>query len=287
MIKISLYLLFSIVSITVFGQIPFYDGFETGNFTTGGWQTSGNIQVSTQSPAFGTYCAMSDGPYGINKTFNVTTDSIITLEFLVKVAQTNVTSVIFRIKDGVQPSANTGPGVIFKNTGEMIVMNGTNMVSQMQYQTDKWYEFKIEMHLNSKMYNLYLDNKLQCRNYNFYSVSFSNPVFFTWSCIESGGIISLDEFRVYSGNANVSINQQYSEPSKYNILYDPFDCIISLVAESDSYTQLILTDMTGKILISCPVANRKEYMLSNLTHGIYIASLVNKGQVVFYKKIIL
>src|SRR5262245_53594802 len=99
-IKLSLLTLLWISSQSLWNgsqaQLPFQDGFESGDFVAGAWTVSGNTVISTQAPSEGLYCAEGTGSWGLNKTIPSITDTMLYVEFDVRTGQTNTTCLIFR-----------------------------------------------------------------------------------------------------------------------------------------------------------------------------------------------
>lgn len=272
---------------SVFGQLPFYDGFESGSFVAGGWVASGGISVGTNSPAEGNFCAIANGAYGLTKTLNGISDSIVTLEFKVKPDQTDVDILIFRIRDGAAASANSGPGLLFRNNGALVALNGTTQITQLQYEPDSWYDIKVEMNMNTKTYNLYINNSLKGVNYGFYSSSFVAPVVFSWSCTVMGGAISFDEVNIHAGNVNISIPPTGNVPSGSSFVYDASLHKIRFTHEPGTTGRFFLMDISGKICMETDVAGITELPLPQLSPGVYLGCMMAEGGGLVRRKILI
>ena len=107
---------------TGFGQLPFYDGFESGDFYANNWMVAGTAggypDVVMQMPSQGTYCAKGFGNYAITHQFPGLSSGLITVEFDARMAQLDKRSLLFLVQDSVY---RTGPGVVFSETGEITV----------------------------------------------------------------------------------------------------------------------------------------------------------------------
>lgn len=261
-------------------QLPFTEGFESGDFIEGGWNVSGNIQIDTDGPAAGDYCARAEGGYGFNRVFADSMLDVITLEFSVKVYQTNTTSLIFRIKDGTHLTARTGLGIIFRNTGDLIGLDGTTQMRLLRYETERWYHFKMVMRLRDHNYDLYLDGALKGDHYRMYADDFAYPALFTWSSIEQTGIVFLDEIKLYGGDG--SVNTQNLPSSEHIAVYpNPASDFLQVKAPAGIKEDLscVLVNALGQIVFEQSLDHSGHLQLPVLPDGLYWLRVYAEGRI--------
>lgn len=282
---LSLLLALFLANTPSFAQLPFFEGFESGDFIEGEWNLSGNIQISVQDPAAGIYCAEAEGPYGINRVFAHPTDSLLTLEFKTKVGQTNTTALIFRIKDGTNLTAGTGLGLILRNTGELIGLDGTAQIALLEYQPNRWYHFRIVIHLKSRTYDVYLDDEIKAKGYAFYSSNFTRPALFTWSSLESISTFFLDDIKLYAGDGSVGVQPASVAGEKIGIYPNPAKDFIRIDAPAALSLECRITNLFGQILLRQQVVGNGVVPLGNMPGGTYMVALCNGGVPIARRKL--
>lgn len=267
-------------------QIPFSEGFESADFIEGGWNVSGNIQIDTDGPAAGDYCARAEGGYGFNRVFADSMLDVITLEFSVKVYQTNTTSLIFRIKDGTHLTARTGLGVIFRNTGDLIGLDGTTQMRLLRYETERWYHFKLVMRPRDHNYDLYLDGALKGDHYRMYADDFAYPALFTWSSVEQTGVVFLDEIKLYGGDG--SVNTQGPRLEKSIAVYpNPASNLlqVKVPAGNNANWSCALVNPLGQTVFEQPLSQDNQIVLPTIPKGLYRLS-IRDGAVVVENRLV-
>ena len=273
-------------SFSLRAQVPFTEGFESGDFIEGGWNVSGNIQIDTDGPAAGDYCARAEGGYGFNRVFADSMLDVITLEFSVKVYQTNTTSLIFRIKDGTHITARTGLGVIFRNTGDLIGLDGTTQIRLLRYETERWYHFKLVMRPRDHNYDLYLDGVLKGDRYHMYADDFAYPALFTWSSVEQTGIVFLDEIKLYGGDGSVHTQGPFSS-ERIAVYPNPASDFlrVEVPAGIKEKWSCALVNPLGQTVFEQPLDNNNQIALPALPKGLY-GLCIREGAVVVENRLI-
>ncbi len=186
---------------SLFGQLPFSDGFESGGFTSGGWIITGNAQISSQSPSQGNYCVEGPSQYSIQKEISSITENVVLVEYSMKASQTGSNCCNLEISD---ISFNISALVFFRHTGFIVAYDGQGSSQQIDlipYEADTWYSIKIELDMNNKTYDVYVDNQLEADDFDFYSLDFTTPYKFSWESGETWGIGWVDNVNI-SGEIN-------------------------------------------------------------------------------------
>jgi hypothetical protein len=261
-------------------QIPFHDGFESGNFISGGWTVSGNSAISTINPAQGIYCVEGPGNWGIVKTLNSINASVLTVEFKVKASQVNTTCMIFRIKDTL---GNTSVGTFFDNLGYINGVNGPGtigVVPLFAYTADTWYSFRFELDMNTNQYDLYIDNVLHCNDYNFFSSGFTDPYLFTWSSVATTGTAWIDDIHIYAGTVNQS--DILSVDNTEFILINSGSALKVKTSDSKNLTACI-RNISGQTIYKNTIRNDQLIDLTYFQPGIYFASWIENSKVHIFK----
>ncbi len=184
------------LSMNAKGQLPFSDGFESGNFTTGGWTVTGNAEISTQSPSQGTYCVKGPGTYRIEKSFTNLNENIITVEYVMKASQTGSNCCQFGCWDA---NNNESAVVFFRHTGNIEAKDGptgSTSIALMPYVADTWYNMKIVLNFTNKTYDVYIDNVLKANDFGFYVPNYGSPQSFSWRSGETWGTGWIDEISI-------------------------------------------------------------------------------------------
>lgn len=275
-----------LVPVSIRAQLPFNEDFESGDFIEGEWTLSGNIQISTQEPASGIYCAQAEGQFGLYRVFNHPTDSLLTLEFKTKVGQTNTTALIFRIKDGLQPTAGTGMGLILRNTGELIGLDGTTQIALLAYEPNHWYHFKIVLHMRSRTHDVYIDDVLAAEAYHFYSGNFTRPSLFTWSSLEDISTFFLDDIKLYAGDGSVDVHQTSSSAQKTKVYPNPAKDFIRIDGPDGPSLNCRITNLLGQTVLMQPFIAHQPVSLKQLPAGAYLISLYEGSRLFATEKLI-
>ena len=196
-------LIFFGLSLNVHGQLPFSDDFESGNFSTGGWDVTGNAEISTQSPAQGSYCVKGPGTYIIAKQFSSINENVVTIEYDMKASQTGSNCVNFKVLDSDEEIAAI---VFFRHNGNIVAYDGegySQQINLMPYNSDTWYAMKIVLNMSSKTYDVFIDGVLKADNFDFYSMDFTMPYEFNWNSGETWGTGWIDDVSI-SGSGSPS-----------------------------------------------------------------------------------
>ena len=282
---LSLVLSLFLVNTPCFAQLPFFEGFESGDFIEGEWNLSGNIQISIEDPAEGIYCAAAEGPYGINRVFDHPVDSLLTLEFKAKAGQARTTALIFRIKDGPELAAGTGLGLILRNTGELIALDGTTQIALLEYAPTIWYHFKIVIHIESRTYDVYVDDDLKASGYQFYSSTFTRPALFTWSSLETFNTFFIDDIKLYAGDGSVGVQPASLAGEKIGIYPNPAKDFIRIEGPADLRLECRITNLLGQLLLRQPVVGNGVVSLGNVPVGTYLVAVYKDGALVARRKL--
>ena len=211
-ISLSLLLVLNLSIANLFSQLPFYDGFESGSFSTENWTVTGSSEISTEFPYEGSYCVKGPGTYSIEQIFNPITDNIVTIEYAMKASQTGSVCVNQRVMDD---NGKMSGFVAFRWNGNIVAKNGPEYDSIMDLQPyikDVWYEIKVELNVSAKTYDVFIDGVLKADNFDFYDYDFTNPSLFKWNSGETWGIGWLDCIQITADN--VSINDYSYSPKK-------------------------------------------------------------------------
>ncbi|MCX6279694.1 MAG: hypothetical protein NT004_16590, partial [Bacteroidetes bacterium] len=186
------------LSMNAKGQLPFSDGFESGNFTTGGWTVTGNAEISTQYPAQGTYCVKGPGTYSIEKSFTNLNENIIAVEYAMKASQTGSNCVTFTVKD---ENDSTSAIVFFRHTGYIEAYNGygnNQQISLNLYNANTWYNMKIVLDISLKTYDVFINGQLTAADFSFHNAGFTMPKKFSWGSGETWGTGWVDAVNIFS-----------------------------------------------------------------------------------------
>ena len=204
-------ILFSIViiafNLNAFGQVNFSDDFESGNFTTGGWQIYDNPQISTQYPYSGSYCVKGPAQWWLNKSFLPINSNIINIEFAMKADQTGTNACGFYVKDGNQEYSVV---VYISHSGYIVAFNGANVIDLLQYSPNVWYQVKIVLNMQNRYFDVYINGILKANNFQFKDSNFDKPEKFWWGSGESSGVGWLDDVSINTPNSsglNFTFNQ--------------------------------------------------------------------------------
>lgn len=276
-----------LVPVSVQAQLPFTEDFESGDFIEGEWTLSGNIQISTQEPASGIYCAQAEGQFGLYRVFSHPSDTLLTLEFTTKVGQTNTTALIFRIKDGLQAAAGTGMGLILRNTGELIGLDGTSQIALLAYEPNHWYHLKIVLHMRSRTYDVYIDDVLAAEAYRFYSSNFTRPALFTWSSLENISTFFLDDIKLYAGDGSVGVQQRALSAEKIKLYPNPAKDVVWIDGPAGPSLNCRITNLLGQAVSIQPFIANQPMSLKQLPAGAYLISLYEGDRLFATEKLIL
>lgn len=255
-------------------QSLFSDGFESGDFQAGRWMPTGNVFISQENPASGMYCARGEGAYGLNKIITNLNQDNITIEFKVRPGQTLTTCMIFRIRDSSHAAANTGPGIILNNNGIITGVNGGgqgNLKDLDVYDENQWYHFKLDLHMRSGLYDIYINGVAKAKDFQFFSRSFKKPYFMTWNSIETTGNVSYDDFLIYEtgtvglseGNLWSRVPEIFPNPSTGRLHMD--------LKNPQSQIMIKLSDSQGRLVFQSNLGDSRvcDLNLSHLPSGIY------------------
>jgi type IX secretion system substrate protein/sialidase-like protein/putative serine esterase DUF676 len=182
------------IEATPFSTLPFYDGFESGNFTAENWMITGNSIISTSAPFLGSYCVKGPARYSIEQFFNPILEDKITIEFAIKASQTATVSMNFKVYDD---NNNLSSQVYFNHTGYIGAHDGyQNGKDILPYSKYTWYNIKVVLDNSSKTYDVYIDSVLKANDFSFYSSNFSFPSKFLWGSGEGWGAGWVDEISI-------------------------------------------------------------------------------------------
>lgn len=268
-------------------QLPFWEGFESGDFIEGAWNISGNIQASFEDPAGGIYCAEAQGPFGLNRVFTPGSDTLLTLEFKMKIGQTNTTALIFRIKDGTQAAAATGLGLIVRNTGDLIGLDGITQTSILAYEPNHWYHIRIPIHMRTRTYDVYADSVLLAQNFRFYSANFTRPVLFSWSSLEVISTLFMDDIRWYAGNSTTGAGVLATDMVSWKVFPNPARRTIHIEAPDFQDLECRLVDWSGRECYRSLVQGAGPLELPELPSGMYQVVLLHRGMRIGTQKLML
>jgi len=279
---------FAIISILLLytfqshAQLPFFDGFESGGFITGGWQVTGNTIISTSSPASGIYCAEGPSTYGLLKNFPSITENIVTVAFDIRMDQTNTVSLIFRIKDAI---GNTSGGIIVNDQGQIVGVDGVgNVVSLVTYDPQTWYHIQLDFDMTTKMYDIYINSQLLGDDFDFYSSGFSYPYDFSWSSLALTGSIWIDNVNITGGMAGIN-DPQHAEGS-FSVYADPSGQLVLHGLTWQGVYEWTLFNTRG---MKCNAGKINEGIqridVPRITPGLYILQVVSGNGDACYSKV--
>jgi hypothetical protein len=262
-------------------QLPFSDGFESGNFITGGWTVSGAAQISTQNPNTGVYCAEGPATWGLVKTIPSISVSLLVVEFAAKASQTNTTCMIFRIKDTTP--GGTSAGFFMDNAGNIMVVNGTASLPISTYMPGTWYTFRFELDMVTHTYDVYIDNILKADDFAFFSAGFLQPYLFTWSSIAASGSAWLDDVNIFASVTGI----EDATTGAVSFYPNPVHSVLRIAYAGDGSTAFVY-DVTGALLLEKKIQTAGTGIdLSALPQGVYLAVLKNTGnRILFSKRIV-
>ena len=265
--------------------LPFQDCFESGNFTSGGWITTGNSQISTQSPFEGSYCVKGPGTYNIEKTFSSITDNIVTIEFAMKASQTGSNCVSFAAKD---QSDNYSASVFFRHTGYIVAYDGfgyNQQIDLMAYNADTWYEMKIVLNMSTKKYDVFIDGQLKADDFDFYNSGFTTPIKFSWGSGETWGTGWVDCVDIYPGN--VGINNAINKSTTFKVFPNPVHNLLNITSNLSEIFQINIFNSIGQQVHSQFACNDIEVRMNGFSKGIYFIEIKGKnGNILFSEKLI-
>lgn len=263
-------------------QIPFSDGFESGDFITGGWTVTGNAQISTQFPSQGFYCVEGPTTWGISKTIGSIAVNTLFIEFDARASQINTHCMIFRIKDSIN---NTSAGIFFDDFGNIIGVDGSgagSTISLMPYTTFTWYSFRFILDMTANKFDIYIDNILMADDFDFYSAGFTDPYLFTWSSLATSGSAWIDNVNIYTGTLGIDAEEAYHTVDFYP---NPVQSLLYVKTEDADKYFVIIYNAFGQLLLDKKInAANPTVNLSGLQNGIYFAELRNHRSVLLLNK---
>jgi hypothetical protein len=268
----------------VMAQLPFLDGFESGNFITGGWTVSGGATVSSQSPSQGLYCAQGAATYSLLKSIPSISDSIVYVEFDVKASQTNTTCLIFRIRDN---NLGTSAGFFLNNLGQIMGVNGpTPPIVLLNYSVDQWYKIRFEMNMNTETYDLYINNLQYGNDYNFYTPGFGMPVDFSWSSVAATGSAWIDAVYIYTGVATG--RDETVSHKKIWVSPNPATEILNVKTDYNSLCYAIIYNTLGERMFSKALHPSDHIVdVSKVRSGLYLLNITDEtGRILHSEKIV-
>jgi hypothetical protein len=258
-------------------QLPFSDGFESGNFITGGWTVSGGAQISTQNPNTGVYCAEGPATWGLVKTIPSVSVPQLAVEFAAKASQTNTTCMVFRIKDTTP--GGTSAGMFMDNAGNIMVVNGTASLPISTYSPGTWYVFRFELDMNTHTYDVFIDGILKADDFAFFSAGFLQPYLFTWSSVAASGSAWIDDVNIYAlttGLDELSANAAGLYPN-------PVHSVLHVSAGKADNGTIAFYDMAGALLLEKKMQTANTGIdLSFLRQGVYLAVLRDSGNRILF-----
>lgn len=151
--------------------LPFTDGFESGNFTTGNWTASTNATIVDSPIHSGTKAARVSPNHSLTKNFVTPISGLIEWSFWVSVPQANSN---FNIQL-FSSSGNYGVWIGIRNTGSFWAMNSSGQVQEiLPYTINTWYKIKIVANNTTKKYDLYINDTKYVNQWNFYGTTIEN-----------------------------------------------------------------------------------------------------------------
>jgi len=178
----------------LFSQVIFFDDFESGGFSYGGWTVTGNATITTNAPFSGNYCVNGHASYALAKIFStaLNTDTIV-VEYAVKAAQTGSNSANFKILD----SNNNRAVVVFPRwLGSFYAYNGSSQIPLMPYNANQWYYLQVVVDLVNRNYDVYIDGQQYADNFQFLDTNFTVPIKFEWNSGETWGDAWIDKITI-------------------------------------------------------------------------------------------
>ena len=226
-------------------NLPFSDGFESGDFTTGGWTITGSAQISNQTPFQGVYCVKGLGTYSIEKNISSISDSIISVEYKMKASQTGSNCVMLAVKD---TSENASAFMFFRHNGFIVAYDGpgySQALNLMPYNSGTWYSIKIDLNMNAKTYDVYVDGQLEADNFNFYDSSFTSPYKFFWNSGETWGTGWIDDIIVSGDSTAINgCDDLYATNYNPNATINDNSCLYNFVCNQTVAASLDTIDQS-------------------------------------------
>jgi hypothetical protein len=266
-------------------QLPFADGFESGNFITGGWGVTGAAQISTQFPAQGIYCVEGPATWGLTQTYSSFPVTDFIIEFDARASQTNTICLIFRIKDS---GTGTSAGLFFNDLGSIIGVDGngsTSSVTIANYDPNKWYSIRFIIDMTTHTYDIYIDHVLAADDFQFFSGGFTYPYLFSWSSVATSGTAWLDNVNIY---AFITSLTETDDDVVVHLYPNPAYSHLQLTTANTSGFMFTLYDTAGSVLLEKEIQTlSSEIDLTGLKQGMYFGELRNSdNRILFHKKII-
>ena len=278
-------LIFFGLSLNVHGQLPFTDDFESGNFTSGGWDVTGNAEISTQSPAQGYYCVKGPATYSIAKQISSINENFVTIEYYMKASQTGSNCVNFTVFD---ENENTSAKVFFRHNGYIVAYDGdgyNQQINLMPYNTDTWYSMKIVLDMINKTYDIFIDGILKADDFDFKSMDFTMPYEFNWNSGETWGEGWIDCVKIYAGTTG--INEMNFKNKDVQLFPNPTSDFFNIKSEIYHKFQINIFDVYGQNVYSTTLQNDNLINISFLKTGFYFVEITDENDnILLVEKII-
>ena len=179
-------------------ELPFSDGFESGDFTAGGWVVSGGASIVDSPVASGSKAAKGTNAYSLTKNFTAASSG--TLDFTVKfnVAQTNKNACAIELMSGADPIVLVFPrwkGTIESYDGPMDNILNSKVIYP-SYTANTWYTIRIVADLATSKFDVYVDDIIKASRFNFALLGRSIDNIVIASGESSGSIAYLDDIQL-------------------------------------------------------------------------------------------
>lgn len=229
--------------------LPFYEGFESGSYTTNGWNITQNSQI-VNSPVY-------QGNYSHKATGTPSSPNII------KVAIPSLTTGIYELSWNARkqsgynaaemtlvPTPNLCCFVYFEEDGYIAAYNGNYVVNVLpNYSNNVWYSFKVIFNAFTSTYDLYINQNLVATNFGL--LSYSYPT--TRLEIAGSAVYYVD---------NISFSEIPQNGTIHVSTYPVFPGL-----------QIQLCDNSGQVIESVLSDSNGCYLFSDILPGNYIVSL--------------
>ncbi len=180
----------------VFAQ--FDEGFESGNLTAKGWYTEGNIAATTTMAHSGSYSARGNNNFYLKKSFVRVTSGTLECTLYMLLGQTDKNACTITFWD-TQDAAHEALKVYPRYHGTFHATSGPDKIPISQpYVTNYWYKIRIVINLDTRTYDVYLNDRLCAERYNFYQ-QVSGLDLLQFDCLEtSGSVAYLDDIYLFA-----------------------------------------------------------------------------------------
>lgn len=195
--------------------LPFNEGFESGGFNYGNWESYGTVQISSNSPYQGIY-ALSGGAgnWYISRSFgNLLEQSTIRSSTMIKISSVDNLLPSFQINFFSDYAYHSAIGVLFGGGGigfssNDIITIDANVGSGEkigEFSTNQWFKVDIVFNLQNKLFDIYLDDILIADDFG---MTDNSPTYFSIGTESNISVTKVDDILIEKLN-----NSSPAQPS--------------------------------------------------------------------------